>query len=150
MSTLLWDAQAALKTALTAAVSVPVYDSGDLVGDDARAFVVIGDPSDEGDTATADQELSDLGGNRWRVESGDVGCFIEVWDGGTNIAPLRTEAKALLTACMDAVKSDPTLGGLLTLPGFAQVSSVRLREGQTDRGVLVRVGFTVGYSALLT
>ncbi len=149
MTTLLWDAQEALRTLLAAAVQVPVYDAGDLVGEDDRAFVVVGDPSDEGDTATAEQVTSNMG-NLWRDETGSLPCRLEVWTGDTAIAPLRATARALLTACTDAVHADRSLGGLLVLPGFAEVTAVSLREGQTERGALVSAGFTVSYSALLT
>lgn len=146
MSTLLWDAQAAVKALLTAAVTVPVYGAGDLVGDDARAFVTVGEPADSGDTATAEQSAN-RAGNQWRDEVGDIPCTVNVWDGGTSIAPLRVTAKQLLTACTAAVLNDRTLSGLLVPPGLAEVVSVRLREGQTDHGALVSAGFTVRYSA---
>lgn len=61
--TLLWDVQAAVKAALTAAVTVPVYDAGDLVGDDATAYVTVGEAAENGDTATAEQEESPLSGS---------------------------------------------------------------------------------------
>lgn len=148
--TLLWDVQAAVKTALSAAVAVPVYDAGDLVGDDATAYVTVGEAAENGDTATAEQEESLLGDLGWRDETGEIPCVIDVWDGGTDIGPLRLVARPLLDACVGAVCSDPSLGGLLAAPGFAEVTSLRLREGQTDRGALVQAGFTVQYRSLIT
>jgi len=146
MTTLLWDAQAAVKALLTAAVAVPVYDAGDLVGEDARAFVTVGEAAENGDTATAEQSANGAG-NGWRDEVGEVPCAVTVWDGSTDIAPLRVTAKALLSDCTGAVLADRTLGALLTQQGLAEVVSVALREGQTDRGALVSAAFTVRYSA---
>lgn len=147
MSTLLWDAQAAVKALLAAAVTVPVYGAGDLVGDDARAFVTVGAVGDD-DELTATQERSSLG-NGWLDVVITIPVTVTAWDGGTDIAPIRTTAKGLLDACTSALNADQTLGGLLTRPALAEVSALSLREGQTSSGVLVEAGFTVTYSALL-
>lgn len=148
--TLIWDVQTAVKTALDAAVDVPVYDAGELVGDDEQTYITVGEVADDGDTATAEQEESSLSGTYWRNETGEVRCAIETWDGEETVAPLRLIARPLLMACISAIRGDQSLGGLLRPPGRADVTSIRLREGQTDRGALVQVGFTVRYSALLT
>jgi hypothetical protein len=148
--TLLWDVQAAVKALLTGALEVPVYDAGEMVGDDPGAYVTVGEAAENGDTATAEQTESPLGDPGWRDETGEIPCVVEVWEGGTDIAPLRLTARPLLDGCVAAVRADPTLGGLLPAPGTAQITSLRLREGQTDRGALVQAGFTVTYTALLT
>lgn len=148
--TLLWDAPAAVKAVLDAAVAVPVYEAGELVGDDERAYVTVGEVGEDGEIASATQEATALGGNQWHLETGSIPCALEAWDGGADIASVRVTAKALLTACVQAVRNDRSLGGLLVLPGLAEVTDLRLSEGQTSRGVLVRAGFTVRYTALLT
>lgn len=146
MTTLLWDVQAAVKALLTAAVAVPVYDAADLIGEDARAFVTVGQAGEDDDTATAEQTPNGAG-YPFRDEAGEIPCTITAWDGGTEIAPLRATAKALLTACTSAVLANRSLSGLLSAPGLAEVTTLRLREGQTDRGALVDITFTVRYSA---
>lgn len=146
--TLLWQVQERLVTLFTAAVTVPVYDAGSLVGDDAGEFVTVGEPGENGDTATSELVLSSMG-NDWHEESGEVPCMVTVWSGDTAIAPLRASAKTLLDALVAAVRADPDLTGLLIPPGRADVTAVRLREGQTDRGLLVEAGFTVTFTALI-
>lgn len=148
--TRLWDVQAALKTTFTAAVpAATVVDAADLLGDDPQQLVQVGELGETGDTATASREISDMG-NNWDEEAGDVPCRISVWTGNTDPVAPRATCEALLTACVAAVRADRTLGGLLTSPGLARISAVRLREGQTKRGVLIEAGFTVSYTAVLT
>lgn len=147
MSTLLWDAQAAVKALLAGAVDVPVYDAGELVGNDARAFVTVGAVGDE-EEITASQEPSSMG-NGWFDVTLDVPFTVTAWDGGTDVDPVRSQAKALASACIAAIHADRTLGGLLTPPTTVAVSDLRLREGQTSTGVLVEAGFTVTHTALL-
>lgn len=148
--TLLWDVQTALKTALTAAVpTATVVDAADVVGDDPQQLVQIGELGETGDTATASREISSMG-NNWDEEAGDIPCRVSVWTGDTAPAAPRATCQQLLGDCIAAVRADRTLGGLLTAPGLARISAVRLREGQTKRGVLIEAGFTVSYTALLT
>lgn len=146
MSTLLWDAQAAVRALLTASAGVPVYGAGDLVGDDARAFVTVGAVGED-DELTATQQRSQLG-NGWLDVVITIPVTVTTWDGGNDIAPVRATAKAILSACVDALHADQALGGLLTPPVLAEVSELSLREGQTTSGVLVEAGFTVTHSAL--
>lgn len=147
MSALLWDAQAAVKALLTAAVDVPVYGAGDLVGDDARAFVTVGAVGD-GEELTATQERSSLG-NGWLDVVITIPVTVTAWSGDADIAPVRATAKALLDACTSALNADQTLAGLLTPPVLTEVTDLSLREGQTPNGALVEAGFTSTHSALL-
>lgn len=148
--TVLWDVQAALKDLfVTAAPTATVVDAADLLGDDPAQLIQVGELGKEGDTATATRELSPMG-NGWDEEAGEVPCRISVWTGETDPAAPRATAKLLLTACVAAVRADRSLGGVLPATGLARVSAVRLREGQTAKGVLIEAGFTVSYTALLT
>lgn len=146
--TLLWDVQDAVTALLTATVSTPVYSTDDLIGDDARAYVTVGERDPDSDDVTAERSLADAG-NRWHDELGAIQCVIECWD-GDDMAAVRAAARTLLEQCVGAINADPTLGGLLKAPGFAFVSLVGLRQAQTSNGPLVRVAFTVSYAALIT
>lgn len=147
MSTLLWDAQAAVKALLSVAVDVPVYGAGDLVGSDTRAYVTVGAVGD-GDELTATQERSSLG-NGWLDVVIAIPVLVTAWSGDSDIAPIRATAKTLLSACTSALNADQTLGGLLTPPVLSEVTDLSLREGQTPNGALVEAGFTTSHSALL-
>lgn len=150
--TLLWDVQDAVTAALTAALSVPVYSTDDLIGNEARAYVAVGERDPDADDVVAERAIADSG-NRWHDELGAIQCVIEAWStdtAGSALASLRTQVRGLLDTCVGAINADPSLGGLLDLPGHAFVSLIGLRQGQTPEGPIVRAAFTVSYSALIT
>lgn len=147
-ATLLWDVQDRVTAILSAALSVPVYSTDDLVGDEARAYVTVGERDPEADDVVAERAIADAG-NRWHDELGAIQCVVEAWS-GDNVAAVRATVRSLLDQCVGAINSDPSLGGLLDLPGHAFVSLIGLRQAQTSRGPIVRAAFTVSYSALIT
>lgn len=144
---------AALVAKFDAATTVPIFDGPDIsaLNKQATGFVLVGSSGDEDEDAVViDQALSNLGPGTWLEETGDIVCAAISWAGGKDIATRRAASLAVATACADAVQDDPTLNGVLIEPGRADVSALRLQQRAEETGVLVRVVFTVRYSALVT
>lgn len=142
---------AALVSAFDEAVTPTVFDGPVPPAVNKGDFVLVGSTSEDGeDGASGDLILSDLGPGTWHDESGEVVCSAVSWSGGTDIAARRAAATQLATQCTTAVHADRTLGGLLTEPGLAQVSTFAYLVRQSAEGVFCRVTFTVTYSHLNT
>lgn len=96
------------------------------------------------------QVVSPLSGDGWREEAGEVDSTAVAWTGGEDMTQIRDDVETLVAACEAAVNADRTLGGLLRLTGFAEVTSLDVRESRTDKGPFVEAVFTTSYSTLLT
>lgn len=148
---ILEDVVADLVTRFRAAVTpVRVFDGPNPNAAQSETFVAVGSTGEDEDGITVDLELSDLGPGTWVDETGEIVCSAWSWSGGTDLAARRAAAVDLAVACVNAVRADPQLTGLLPKPGRADASAVRVRTLQTDKGALCRASFTVAYSHLST
>lgn len=159
MDTALWQVRDALVTVFTGAVdaSTKVYPGPRPKGDNPKRYVLVS--SDGGDTGigeatdegmTASQEPSDLGHGMWRDESGTVVCSVWAWTGNTSFTSSEATAREIFGQCAGAVAADRSLGGLLVLPGLAEVESLSIRESLISNSPTVRIAFSVNYGALIT
>ena len=131
----------ALVSTLTAALpNVRVID-GPFVSVPDGDYLTVGWTPD-GDTTSGGQTWAGLG-NRARDEQIDVPCYCDSYSGSTAVSARRTAAFALMAAAETALRNDPTLGGVIPNPGWAQISAYTERQEQTDAGVAVGVVFHV-------
>ena len=131
----------ALVSTLTAALpSVQVFDGRWVTVPDGDYLCVGWTPDGEG--PTGQQDWAGLG-NRARDERIDIPCYADAYSGSTDTASRRNAAFALLTAAENALRTDPTLGGALPQPGWAQIGSYSVRQEQTEAGLEVGVVFHV-------
>ena len=137
----------ALVSTLTSGLTVPVYDGPLPAWMDAQ-FVIVGDDGDPttDDAANVTQTWAGIG-KRSRDEDGALTCVAVAQSGDLGAKTVRDQAYALLADCENALRTDPTLGGVLASPGVAQVTSHDLHQQTTSRGQLARVVFTVSYQA---
>lgn len=131
----------ALVSTLTAALpNVSVFD-GPFIDTPDGDYVTVGWTPD-GETTTGSQVWAGLGAKA-RDETIDVPCYCDSFSGSTTVSTRRNAAFALLSAAENAVRSDPTLGGAVLNPGWAEIGSYSERQEQTDAGVAVGVVFHV-------
>lgn len=154
MPSALWLVRPALHSRFDAALTVPVYDGPRVRTETPKQFVVVGANTgggeDIGPAMRSVQTPSPHDGT-WRHEEGEVDCVAVAWAGDSDLAALRTAARALVDACETAVNADRSLGGLLQpTNNFAEVTALEIREAQTDKGAFVEAVFTVSYGTLLT
>jgi hypothetical protein len=98
--------------------------------------------------ANSEQQWMPGGGRRGRTEQMTVHCTIQAKSGSDEIAPLRAQAAAVLAAAEAALRTDPSLGGLLPNQDAA-VTGAEWRQYPTSPGMAVRVMFTVSATAIL-
>jgi hypothetical protein len=96
----------------------------------------------EGDLTSGQQTWAGLG-NKARDEQIDIPCYCDSYSGSTDVPCRRTAAFALLAAAENAVRADPTLGGVVPSPGWCQVGSYSERQEQTEAGLAVGVVFHI-------
>lgn len=134
----------ALVSTLTTALAgtATVYD-GQWVTAPAgtKSYVAVGWTPD-GDGPEGQQEWAGLG-NRARTESIDIPCYADAYSGSTSTAARRNAAFELFAACEDALRADPTLGGVVPQPGWSQIGTYAVRQEQTDSGLEVGITFHV-------
>lgn len=104
-------------------------------------YLTVGSTPD-GDTTTGQQDWASLG-NRARNEQIDVPCYCDSYSGSTDVAARRNAAFAMFAAAEDALRTDPTLGGVIPNPGWAQIGTYSERQEQTEAGLAVGVVFHV-------
>lgn len=143
----------ALVTTMTAALpTVTVYDGVGL-SDDPGNFLMIGvddpDADDYSDSAESSQKWAGIG-NRARDEEGTVTCCALAWNGDSDQRAARLAVKAITDAVETALRADPTLGGAIPAPGWAQFGSrFNLSQIQSDSGAVALAFFQVAYQARL-
>lgn len=130
----------ALVSIFDAATTATVIDGRWVRVPDGDYLTVGWTPDDEGSSAT--QDWVGLG-NRARNEMIDIPCYIDSFSGDTTTASRRNAAFGVLASCEDAVRADPTLGGVVPQPGWAQIGSYRERIEQVEKGLAVGVVFHV-------
>ena len=133
----------ALVTILTAALpDVDVYDGRWVTAPaSTRSYLTVGwTPEEEG--PSGEQSWAGLGAKA-RDERIAVPCYADAYSGSTDTAERRNAAFELLTAAEDALRADPTLGGAVLQPGWAEVGNYSVRQEQTDAGLEVGVTFVI-------
>lgn len=136
----------ALKSRFDTALSVDVYDGPYPPAVNKGDFVLVGSSGEDGiDGAAVDLTLSDLGPGDWLDEAGEVVCSSWSWSGHPDIPARRAAAAGNAVACVQAVREDRTLGGLLVAPGLAEVSVLTYEPRQTAEGAICRFTFSVTY-----
>lgn len=143
----------ALVDRLSGALTVPVYDGPQPVSPSSKQFVIVGGSETAGNDGIEAESMvsrSSMGNGELRDEQGSVTCSVWSWGGSTWSRDVRDLALALLDECEAAVRADPSLGGVLKSPFFAEFNSARIRQEQTPSGSLVRAVFAVTYTNLLT
>lgn len=135
----------AVRTALVAALkaSLPnaVVFNGPFVTVPDGDYVAVG-WTPEGDRAGATQSWAGLG-NKARDEQIDVPCYCDSYSGSTNWPARIDAAYTLLAAAENALRADPTLGGAIPNPGWAQISSYTEFDEGNPQGTYVGIVFHV-------
>lgn len=140
------DALVALFTA-NVPTGVVVFDGPDVASSAALEQVTVGsDDSIPGDMRTGreDQEWASIGGVSKNAR-GSVLCTLHAQSGSADVKTVRDRAKAILTACENALRGDIdlTAGSIL----YTGLESLDLRQTTTTDGVVVRIVFSVSYRA---
>lgn len=146
---ILGDVIARLVTLYGNAVTSVVFDGPKPEAVNQPRYVLVGSDGEGDDGASADLEPSGTGPGSWWDERGEVVCSAWSHYGGRDVTTCRTQALADAEACLAAVHADRSLTGLLNTPG-ATTSGVTVSARQTSSGAIVRVTFTVAYTALVT
>lgn len=137
--------EALIALATAACPTADVFD-GDppIVGDVKDDIIMIGW------TGQPDEVAVEASGQAARfsgpdAETYDVQNVIESWAGAeTDAKKVRDNAFALLNAIGGQLKLDSRLGGAVA---FTQISVARVTQGQTDKGAVCQVQFTVHVEA---
>lgn len=139
---------------LGAANPVITVNDGPVVTQDyagSTLWVGLSDPSNISGTlqvsGTSNQVWGALG-NRARIETFDVYCCAQGWDGGGDLRNARDITSSIITAVETLVRDDISLGGnvLFVQPG---VTGHVLRQASTARGVYAPCGFRITCKARL-
>lgn len=140
----LW--QAATTSTLT---GVQVADGPQANSDPSPKWLFVGsdggEPTEFMESANAQQSWLAFG--KIKREDGLVTCAAVAVRGDTNIAGARADALGIVSAAEDALRTDLSLGGVVSLQTY--LSSHQLFVKQTDHGAVARVVFTVTYQAQL-
>lgn len=126
--------------------AVKVYDGKWVTVPDGDYITVGWTPDQEGSTG---QQTWDSLGNRARDEVMDIPCYIDSYSGSTDTAARRNAAFGLLALIEPALRGDPTLGGVLPQPGWAEVGQYNERIEETEAGLAVGVVFHINARARL-
>lgn len=131
------------------ATGVYVYD-GPATGVAAeRIQVMVAYNDDEGAPAVDGQaETSNFG---FPMERYTIDCSISIEDGDTNLRSKRAEVKAIFDVLAGAVRADRTLGGLIKLPGLAEITGFVYTQDQFEAegsGVVAAFSVSVTDSVL--
>ena len=96
-----------------------------------------------GEQPTGRQQWDASLGNLARGEEIDIPCYVDSYSGDTDTATRRNAAFDLLASVENSLRADPTLGGAVPQPGWAEVGSYDLHQEQTEAGLTVGVIFHV-------
>lgn len=131
---------------------VAVLDGPRVTGDPLKLALWVGvdDPDPDGAPlgASGDQRWKGVGG-RNRDEEFSIFHTAEAWDGGADLASLRTAAFGIVAAVETIVWGSVDLGGTV-LMAVQGVTGHQLRQAQTSIGAVARVTFRVDCKARLS
>lgn len=120
------------------------------ITDDPGDYLMVGidDPdSDSPSSGEFQQEWTSVPG-RHRSEDGTVTCAAMTWNGDSNLRVARADAKAMLAAIENNLRTDPNLGA--AVPGLMWTSfGTRGKPTQIlgETGAVVIVSFDIAYKA---
>lgn len=148
------DALIAAYQAAPALSGIPVYDGiQPQTASDPVSVVVGHDGTIEADGTLVPDSLAGTYTQQWiemgpatRQESGFVNCVLTCQSGATDLGPLRTQAKGLLTALEDAADANGGFAGGLADMTFDGTASGRPIYRQSLAGAAVLVAYRVSYS----
>jgi len=103
-------------------------------------FVAVGWSPYADTAADAQQQFVSLGTQR-REEDFTVACYADSYSGDTGASARRARVFQLVGAAETALRTDPTLSGVLTL--WAEIGDTTLHQEIDDRGLVVGVTFHV-------
>lgn len=83
-----------------------------------------------------------------RTEVLSIHHVAQAWSGSDDVAVLRAATAGIMAAVEDLVHADPSLGGTLRGAHSAVVSAAEWRQGPTQRGMAVRVMFSINATAI--
>lgn len=139
---------AVIAAAEAALPSVRVSDAVGVTGSPG-AYLAVGWDGDDVDglreSVSARHTWSGIG-NHARDQEGELWLTCGATDGGNNPKTARDAAYALMAAVEDMVRTDPTIGGVVSA-GWTRVSSESLRQAQTTKGAHARVSFQLYFKA---
>lgn len=139
----------ALVAVFTADTTLRVFDGPPVTTTPGAKFVVVGgDGADDGngvDAGSINQDWAGLGAFA-KDETGEITCAVWSADGNTSLKDNRDAALVMLGEVEAAIRTDPTLGGVVA-SGWLNVSSATINQRQNTEGSSVRITFTVGYQA---
>jgi hypothetical protein len=141
-----FDVITALLAMFDTALTAPVRDGPYVVRGSDPLFVVVGHDGDpeSTDAASGGQSWSALGAKA-REEAGSVFCVIVGQSGGSDLAALRQTVEDTSTAIEAALRTDPTLGGVVQYAGFG--TAFGLNQEANENGIAVLLTFNVDYMA---
>lgn len=119
---------------------VPVSD-GPSAAATAQELICVGYDGSGDVAVTVDTQPEGLGQSA--LERYDVMCAASVAN-GSDLPTARSRAYALYDACIVALGSDPTLGGVVMR---AMTGNVSLHQSRTSRGVAATLTFSVSVEA---
>jgi hypothetical protein len=136
----------ALISAIDSATGVTVIDGPANQTLTADEYVVVGGTDDLDDAAgTIDQDWAGIG-RQARNEAGLVACAVLVGSGGDVVKTARDRALVILGQIEDALRADPTLGGVLPA-GWCQMTAATPSQRRNTNGLYVRLQFSVAYQS---
>jgi len=139
----LFDVIDALVTTLTSALPSVIVIDGPIVTEieTTDSYLTVGWTPD-GEAPTSQQTPAGMPPVQ-RTEDFDIPCYADAYSGDTDTKSRRDAAKALLSAAENALRMDPSLGGAVSGPGYAQITNVALRQEQGESGLEVGITFHV-------
>ena len=146
-STRVFDTITALLSMFDTALTVPVRDGPYVVRGSDPLFVVVGHDGEPAsvDAASGSQSWASIGAKA-RDEAGSITCVIVGQSGGSDLAELRQTVEDTSTAVEAALRTDPTLGGVVQYAGFGTSFGLS-QEADPDQGLAVQLTFNVDYMA---
>lgn len=112
-----------------------------------RLFLFVGAQPGDDTGATGDQSFS-AAGNVARDETGAITCTAYAYSGDPDVKARRAEAFGLVAGLETALRTDPSLGGVVLQALVGSVSSVAVR--QTRQGSDCQVVFAVVFRSYLS
>lgn len=139
----------ALVTIFDTALAITVYDGPQATDANLQQYAAVGwdgDPTSTGQAGDAQQDWAPRAntGLFSRDDRGTVRCVVVAWSGDSVVAARRTATKGYLASIENALRADPSLGGVVIAAG---ITDIGLIQEVSDGGNTVRIPFTVTYMA---
>ena len=125
-------------------VSLPqrqIFDGGPTT-DEPDRFVVVGRANEHAPAAQVSQQIPRMG-NYARDENFVIECEIAATSGHPDLALLRADVSNDLDVLAAALANNRTLGGVLTVNGWAGITGMTWYTAYTSLGVQVSAYFSV-------